>query len=532
MDLRGQVKTTQSADRSLIRDRPYAASSHPLDQRHASRLPSSALKHGTLSGLSPRGLHNRDNSPEVSGSSGGRRPSLSESQNYQPRVYRSSHLQHAANGTYYSSPLRESNDAFDQGPSPQGVGAEGTESTVSTTAPSTVWDELDDLKSRLRRLEYTGKLPLSSTGMMPSSTERPRTATTTVTTMSSSPKRARGASISPVTSSLGLEEGSVYPLLNRALSQSEPFLSTDAYLALTETASNVLGLVKYAHSASIQSSVPGATDRELKIRAETLCRNLTELCIALTGTKPDVGSNAPRPGSRDASTLRRQRESSVDDTRFQRAVSLDPEPTTSARVLSRLEARRTSILHNSSRDSGNNSPAREQFPEATTPTQATLNRTATMLQRLRRNNADDETESTIRPLSRAMTELSRARPSTAAAAAAAKRRSREYTSQHPLPSPESRSPAAQLALPARRTFLHGGLQQPATPSTPTATTTRRYLDRVPAEGLKLAEPRQQRLTSLGQSFLSSRTPASATVIGRYERRAPGVAGGYSHQVAE
>jgi len=77
--------------------------------------------------------------------------------------------------------------------------AEGTESTVSTTAPSTVWDELEDLKSRIHRLELTGKLPATSgAAMSHASNERPATATTTVTTMSSSPKRGRGNSISPV----------------------------------------------------------------------------------------------------------------------------------------------------------------------------------------------------------------------------------------------------------------------------------------------------------------------------------------------
>lgn len=72
---------------------------------------------------------------------------------------------------------------------------DGTESTMSTTAPSTVWDELDDLKSRIRKLELTGKLPSSSAAAMSSMAgERPRTATTTVTTVSSSPKHKQKAS--------------------------------------------------------------------------------------------------------------------------------------------------------------------------------------------------------------------------------------------------------------------------------------------------------------------------------------------------
>ncbi|KAJ0292443.1 hypothetical protein CBS470a_002748 [Colletotrichum nupharicola] len=74
------------------------------------------------------------------------------------------------------------NDGGDQ-VSTAANGVEGTEltTTASTTEPSTVWDELDDLKSRIHRLEMTGKLPkISGAVMSRTSDERPPTATNTV----------------------------------------------------------------------------------------------------------------------------------------------------------------------------------------------------------------------------------------------------------------------------------------------------------------------------------------------------------------
>ena len=164
------------------------------------------------------------------------------------------------------------------------------------------------------------------------------------------------------------------------------------------------------------------------------------------------------------------------------------------------------------------------------------------MQRYRRrdNTGDDnETETTIRPLSRAMTELGR-RPN-AAALAAAKRRSREYTSQHPLPSPESRASAAAAAgssaLPVRRSFLPSSLNPGSSPSTPATTTGigggasgRRYLDRVPGEGSsKLAEQRQQRIASLGNvgtgaGYLTSRLATPSLSRAKFDRRVGEAAG--------
>ncbi|KAJ0338705.1 hypothetical protein COL922a_005295 [Colletotrichum nupharicola] len=98
------------------------------------------------------------------------------------------------------------NDGGDQ-VSTAANGVEGTEltTTASTTEPSTVWDELDDLKSRIHRLEMTGKLPkISGAVMSRTSDERPPTATNTVY---SDDRPTRRDSRRPVTTAPSLKEG-------------------------------------------------------------------------------------------------------------------------------------------------------------------------------------------------------------------------------------------------------------------------------------------------------------------------------------
>src|SRR2546423_2029168 len=106
---------------------------------------------------------------------------------------------------------------------------EATDSTISTTAPSTVWDELDDLKSRIKKLELTGKLPSSSAAARSSATgERHRTATTNATTLSTSPKHAK-ASTSPPDSAIDGVPSTVHPLLHEALNKARSAVSQEVY---------------------------------------------------------------------------------------------------------------------------------------------------------------------------------------------------------------------------------------------------------------------------------------------------------------
>jgi hypothetical protein len=504
-EIHNEFRTPPSTDRIASRDRVYPMSAHPLDQKYSSRLSGVRTSNGS-----------RSESKDVLGDS----PSLSikkvaETNGHHSRL-RSSNL--GTNGTFHSSPITARHGSIDQEPSPPlPRAAEGTESTVSTTAPSTVWDELDDLKSRIRKLELTGRMPGSSSAAVTGATERPRTAATTATTMSASPKRSGGKSTSPTNS--GFEEASPHPLLNSALSKAKEHLTAETYQALEATALDALTLAKMSSVTSPQGT-PSAIDRQLKRKADNMCRSLTELCLALTKgvtTDPERAQSRARSASRDGIVLHQPPVQSVEqdeaiDRRFQRARSLDPEPTASQRVLSRLEARRTSMLQNLGSSSVQASPKSDQHMEVKTPTQATLSRTSTVLQRIRRNE-DLDNENTIRPISRANTELARA--NTVGSGMGTKRVSREYTSNYPLPSPEARNLAIQTHLPGRRSYLSGGggivttsstttsnrdKDLPITPTTP-GFSGRRYLSRPGDEGgnsSRLTEPRQ-RLVSAGQT---------------------------------
>ncbi len=233
----------------------------------------------------PRVVNSRERSPEEYG---GRRPSVPEA-TLPPRAsYRQSNLSYSTPRTYNSSPLvSRTTDLHDTSETPRA--AEGTESTVSTTAPSTVWDELDELKSRIHRLELTGKLPpTSGAAMSRASADRPPTATTTITTVSSSPKRGRGNSISPVEPTAVLEKqpAEAQPLLYAALAKAKSLLMTESYTALESTASDALAISAMMGSSgqpgpisSSQSTVggpnSGVSDRQVRRKAESMCLSLT-----------------------------------------------------------------------------------------------------------------------------------------------------------------------------------------------------------------------------------------------------------------
>ena len=513
-EVANDFSTPPSLDRFSTRERTYAASAHPLEGRYASRVSNLQKPLPSIVGRKER----RDalDSLSIVGKK------YSGVETYQPRGYRPRHLQNGTDHNYLSSPITAvGRQSIEQDPSPTLPKAEGgTESSISTTAPSTVWDELDDLKSRIRKLELTGRIPPSSGAAMSTATERPRTATTAATTMSSSPKRNQGQGTSPTTPSL--EEPTPHPLLTSALAKVRPCLKEATYRALEATAYDAQTLAKMA-TGGVSGSIPGAVDRQLKRKADNMCRNLTELCITLA----DKGNDSDRPLSRAQSRARSaSREGGVihhntvkedaTDSRFQRAKSLDPEPTNTQRVLSRLEARRIS-LHKDDFASMSASPLQDQYPEAKTPTQATLNRTSTVLQRLRRN-ADDEVDNTIRPLSRAATELGRANTTghTTTSTLSSKRVSREYTSNHPLPSPETRALAAQSYLPHRRSYLSNGAgnnQEPRTPQTPGFSSQRRYLSQTGEVGSSLLESKRRSGLS-GQYGTSGRSILGASRLER------------------
>jgi len=164
-------------------------------------------------------------------------------------------------------------------------------STVSTAAASSVWDELDDLKSRIRRLEVTGHIPASSRagGASNSSGDRPRTATTTVTTVSSSP-RHNATSISPINSTFSGAPNATtsHPLLHTALAKSKAVMPPDVYKHLELAAKDALDLANTVGAPGAAAPTNMSADRTIRRKADSVCRSLTELCLALSENRHNI----------------------------------------------------------------------------------------------------------------------------------------------------------------------------------------------------------------------------------------------------
>ncbi|KAK5990214.1 hypothetical protein PT974_08480 [Cladobotryum mycophilum] len=249
-----------------------AASSHPAEDASTTRSPASGLR---PSPIAPRPLNIPEHGPDNS-SYGRRRPSITDS-----------HSMAASRSSILKSPVL-------QGQPDILPTVEGTESTGSTTGPSTVWDELDDLKSRIHRLELTGKLPpTSGAAVIKASEDRPATATTTMTTMSLSPKKSATGLQAEVSSNASShrEPHPHHPNLHSALSKTKTFLTPEVFRALETAANDALALSSLmgapgqpgpiSSAASATGAGPMLTDRQLRRRADSVCRSLTELCIAL-----------------------------------------------------------------------------------------------------------------------------------------------------------------------------------------------------------------------------------------------------------
>ncbi|KAK5940270.1 hypothetical protein PMZ80_007690 [Knufia obscura] len=316
--------------------------------------------------------------------------------------------------------------------------SEQTESsTVSTTAPSTVWDELDDLKSRIRKLELTGKLPPSSAAAM-STAERPRTATTAATTMSSSPKHTKINT--QLQSTIEGVPSNMHPLLHEALGNAKTVVSHDIYQKLQATASDALQLASLTtfDGGSVRNGAPPATERQTRRRVESLCRSLTELTIALSSEPTN------RPVSRDHHispnvVLRSRRYS-------QNHESMPPVTT---RVQSRLDSRRVSnqLGYNHLRHDSpeiESPTALPQYPNSVTRTTRVSGglRSRRAQGFLDGANDEDEQSPSARPVSRAMTDIAARRASRDHIA-----KSREYTSVHPMPGKSDTNPTT-TPLPA------------------------------------------------------------------------------------
>ncbi|ESZ97639.1 hypothetical protein SBOR_1983 [Sclerotinia borealis F-4128] len=465
-------------DDPSARERPFSSfSMAPGEQRKRSYA--TALSNPTT----PR-TNNREGDSEPTSPYTGRRPSV---QDRTITAYRHSNLSNSYSAprttAYHSSPLVAQPMEISEQHETQRA-TEGTASTVSTTAPSTVWDELEDLKSRIHRLELTGKLPTTSGAAVSRATqERPPTATTTETTMSTSPKqRGRGNSISPTEApSVDMSKAENHPLLRSVLINSKPSLDPEIYKSLEATANDALAISAMMGASgqpgpisSSQSSVGGAhsnvSDRQVRRKADSLCRNLTELCLSLFERRlndPDTTLTQIRQSSHGQDTDIRQ---SIEPVSPRQPPSSDlMKLKASPRSFSRLEARRSSLLAPAALPTLRYLP-----PESTTPMQSlAAGRRTSLLLRSRRAEAEDPQESIearFRAPSRAKTDLGRRGDLT-----------RDEMSRPPLPEDDMRSATASSSLALRRSYTTALSPNRGPQSSPLIQTTtgRRYYERTP-----------------------------------------------------
>ncbi|KAK6841370.1 hypothetical protein PG989_010080 [Apiospora arundinis] len=500
--------------------------------------------------LTPRTIPTQDLVSETGSSYGRRRQSVAESAAGAPSRI-TSLKQQPAPSSYSSGRAYNSSPLVSQKQEAQ-PGDIQTESSTSTAAPSTVWDELDELKSRIHRLELTGKIPpTSGAAMSRASDDRPPTATTNATTMSASPKRGstNGAQQNDASSNVSTSQREGHPLLQSALGKSKPFLALDVFSALETAATDALALSTMIGAAgqpgplSSGTSATGAggpvTNRQLRRKADSICRSLTELCLALSEgqaqskQQPQQPTTTPpaEPETPSSPTIRFTGMASpavpkftgVAAQRRPNAAINDRSPhslVTSPRAMSRLEERRNSIMQASNMSS----PSRYSSNLPPTPNEASGRRTSLLVPRTRRAVTEEPEEqaagrkSTLLRTRRAGTEepeeapirstsLLRTRrnveyedesprmraPSRAITEVAVTRNGREYSGREyrssvPLPSIETNfspnvpmsstemSPSVSSALPRKRLTPSTLNTRLMQPSTTSGLTTRRYVN--------------------------------------------------------
>ncbi|PLB45688.1 hypothetical protein P170DRAFT_363959 [Aspergillus steynii IBT 23096] len=491
----------------------YSVSEHPLEDHSRSHHSGYVASSRTAIGLPRSRLSNVgiDSSPQYPESNGERRASFQDS-----RAFRNSTL-----STIRSSRQTSTSEATERARiESDRTRQDGTESTLSTTAPSTVWDELEDLKSRIRKLELTGKLPPSSQEAISSaSADRPRTATTTVTTVSSSPNHGRQTSNPSAESDTITVPNPVHPLLQSAMAKAKTVLSKDVYTTLDVTVTDALALSNILHSNKAPSSGAsgvngyGSSDRQSRRKADSVCRSLTELCLALSDEQ--LRRQQAADHAKGAQPNGTAEESAPTPMPSQQPSTTTHEPEglarrQSTRLTSRLEARRASLANPNASPSGENSSSvnrtsdstldakQAQSPGSSAPL-GRLNRLSTSL-RMRRVQTEDEnapasanTNSPVvgRSISRSMTEI--ANPAAATHRSPRQRISYGYTSSQAPPDPtpdrfssqsqsqsqsqlpQPRTPTvSQSGIPLRRSLMTPTNYPPATPRSNIQAGSRRY----------------------------------------------------------
>lgn len=295
------------------------------------------------------------------------------------------------------------------------------------TAASTVWDELDDLKSRIKRLETTGRLPSTANGAIANHTSaRPQTATTAPTTVSSSPKQVRKQ---VATSSEKVVGGSVpadvHPTLQSALARAKSTLKPHVYRPLEASIMDSLAMAVAtgkqnlsAVGSTAASTVNGfgIADRQTRRKVDSLCRNLADLCIAMCDNRNDEVQALSSPTSAQKpkpSSPRRYVRQSIEPGESVPDMPVSLHSRRGSRASwARPDDHRSSRLSISGRhDLPDDMQGADRSP-STTPKDYTarysgLGRNETALHDRRQPIAETAEESSIRAPSRAMTDIGR-----------------------------------------------------------------------------------------------------------------------------
>ncbi|CBF77285.1 hypothetical protein AN4545.2 [Aspergillus nidulans FGSC A4] len=497
----------------------YSASAHPLDESGRSPQSNFASSSHSTVGL-PRSRLSRTNPEDEPISE--RRASLHDSRSFRHSglsTIRSSRQASASEVT--EKPRYESRQ-------------DGTESTLSTTAPSTVWDELEDLKSRIKKLELTGKLPPSSQEAMLSSGDRPRTATTTVTTMSSSPRHRR-TSVSGESDTI-TAPNPVHPLLQSALVKVRSVVNKDVYTALEAAATDAMALSQILGAGKTPSGNVsivngyGSAERQSRRKADSVCRSLTELCLALSD------EHHTKQQSSGDTTFRISQSNTTDEgtvtpttLSYRKSITQDhegnaPRHSSGPRTASRLEARRASLAnqgdHYPSPENAGQSTKLAHSPSApvTPATASRLSRLSVSMRtkRLQEDEPSDYRSPHTRSVSRSMTDIGAA----SSTQKASPRQQSSFGYQAPRPisdsqqSSQPRTPtSSQSGIPLRRSLMTPSHYTPAIPRANIQAGSRRYglpsaagspVDDVPLSPRQDAP--QSRISAPSSKLASSYTP--------------------------
>ncbi|QLI66097.1 uncharacterized protein G6M90_00g013770 [Metarhizium brunneum] len=506
-DDQGSEISRTTTFRSLLREK--AASVHPGEEIPRTRSGGANLRPSPLSARSTVGY---DNSQEAS-IYARRRASITDSNSTVGRTpgYRPSGLIQARN--HGSSPLARTIDLQNKTATEAPHGLEGTESTASTTAPSTVWDELDDLKSRINRLELTGKLPSTSgAAVSRMSEERPATATTTVTTLSGSPKRQVNGQIAEVSSTTSSQR-EAHPILHEALVKSRPYLSLEVYQALQSAANDAMALSSMMGTPALGEAVGPAN-----IAGPASPPALAQHDGPATPTAPKSYSSLPTPrrvaehgipksisSPRPLSKFEERRSSILNGTALPTPRATGSAPTTPIEGNSQ---RRSSLMISRTRRAGTEEPEVARSPTMLRSRRAGTEepeegRQTSFLRNRRGTVGDDGGEGRFRPPSRADTDVNMLRDP-----------GREYPSDSPSIAPDSISQIPS-ALPRRR-FLSTSVysSRPAGSQGSNIASPRRYNDRQAGEqdfGDSVGESRAQRQgPPLSKGIIHSRASSLST----------------------